>query len=126
MDSAVGQSKNINKQLDDSIKQIGIEKEELENNLSAETASKTDESGKKAKRIASAGFRLAEEIERKAELADIAGEQALAAATKVSVLWLTVLKKQDRKQSNRPQRLSKHPKKHERKQNKRSCRVMKR
>jgi hypothetical protein len=47
VDSAVGQSKNINKQLDDSIKQIGIEKEELENNLSAETASKTDESGKR-------------------------------------------------------------------------------
>ena len=33
--------------------------------------------------MAAAGFRLAEEIERKAELADIAGEEALAAATKV-------------------------------------------
>ena len=77
---------NALKQADESIKVARAATEEATKNPTIETSQKADEAGRRAKKAAASTFRAAEELSRKAELAELAGDEAIVAASKVSGL----------------------------------------
>jgi len=66
------------KDAEDSLKEVKLARTALSKEVNAATATRADDAGRKAKRLAAAVFQAAEDVRRQASLADIAAMKPFA------------------------------------------------
>lgn len=80
---AIDAANTAGSKADDSAKLARSAVEEMRKSMTPETVTKTDKAGREAKRAGAAAFRAAEELARRAGIADIDGDEAIKVAARL-------------------------------------------